>query len=502
MNLKNRLNIIPGLLLLLVFFSGKIKAEGTKELSPTAADSAMLHTNASGFGNFASYASFGTASSLNIRITDPINDSIYIGLSGEADDFGNINSTFSFRILNPSGVVVFGPFVVGPGNMNASTWALAANGPDVNGMGGYSTNTGAFPYSRFKPSMVGDYVIQFDDGAPNNIVNVLFYDFTVRSGGVVKEGRLWSRNWALRTPPIMANTPPECQFDRPFNGEFYSYTMDGFVSRIDFNGSGFQGLSFNVAFGDRGPGNSGDVIADRRSVNDMNATANNADHRVFVNDPDTIAFPSSTAQCGAVALIAVTCEAVDSFCITIGVTQPGQVEVILDFVTNGIYDLDTTDVLLAQFFNTADTICIPWNGLKGDGSQIQFGEAVPTVIRYSQGVQHYAAFDVEFLKNGFCVQTIRPICPGIATDLLFWDDSQITDDVVTVTIDEGDPGTGQPKVQFNGCQCGVAGCRTWDNFQIGDPPTGTCIGTPYLVVCQYHYNKRHQPAICPGEYRR
>ena len=89
MNLKNRLNIISGLLLVLVFFSGKTKAEGIKELAPTVADSVMLHTNASGFGNFASYVSYGTSSSLNLRITDA-NDSIYIGLSAEADDFGVI----------------------------------------------------------------------------------------------------------------------------------------------------------------------------------------------------------------------------------------------------------------------------------------------------------------------------------------------------------------------------------------------------------------------------
>ena len=479
MNLKIRLNIISGLLVLLALSFGKAKAEGTKELSPTAADSAMLHTNASGFGNFAAYGSYGTASSLNIRITSATLDSIYIGLSAEADDFGNQNSSYSFRIKDPTGTVVFGPFMVGLANNNASTWALAKNGPDVNGMGGYSTNTGLYPYSRFKPTMTGDYVIEFDDGAPNNIVNILFYDITVRKSGVPQTGRLWSRNWALRTPPIMANTPPECQFDRPFNGQFYSYTMDGFVSKIDFLNSDFQGLSFTVSFGDRGPGNSGDVIADRRSVNDMNATSNNADHQVFLNDPDNVAFPSSITNCGEVSLISVNCVSADSFCINIGVTKPGQVEIILDFVTNGIYDENTTDVLLAMFFPTADTVCIPWNGLKGDGSALGFGESVPTFIRYSQGVQHYAAFDVEFLKSGFCVQTVRPICAGMATNLLYWDDSQITDDVVTVTIDEGDPGTGQPKVQFNGCTCGTGGCRTWDNFQIGDPPTGTCVGTPF-----------------------
>jgi hypothetical protein len=479
MNLKHRLNIIRSLFLILAFTSTKVMAEGTKELAPNSTDSVMLHTNASGFGNFASFLSFGTTSSLNVRITDAVNDSIYIGLSAEHDDFGNIMpgaASYSFRILDPTGAVAFGPFTIGSGNDNATSWALASNGPDVNGTGGYST---AFPYARFKPTMTGDYVLQFDDGAPNNIVNLLYFDFTVRNGGVVQTGRLWSNNWALRTPPMFENTPPECQFDRAFNGLFYSYTMDGFVSRIDFANSGFQGLSFTVSFGDRGPGNSGNVMEDRRSVNDMNATSNNADHMIFLNDPDNTEFPSSLSQCGDVALLSVSCEIPDSFCINIGVTQPGQVEIILDFVNNGIYDPDTTDVILAYLFTTADTICIPWNGLKGDGTPIAFGEAVPTVVRYAQGVQHYAAFDAEFLKNGFCVQTIRPICPGISTDLLYWDDSNITDDLVTVTIDEGDPGTGQPKIQLNGCSCGVGGCRTWDNFQIGDPPTGTCVGTPY-----------------------
>ncbi|HJW29735.1 MAG TPA: hypothetical protein VJ508_10915, partial [Saprospiraceae bacterium] len=166
MNLKNRLNIILSLLLVALFLSGRVSAEGTKELSPTAQDSAMLHTNASGFGNFASYTSFGTTSALNIRIKNFSTDSIYIGLSAEADDFGTLNSSYQMRIKDPTGTVVFGPFTIGLGNMNASTWLLAKNGPDVNGTGGYSTNTGTFPYSRFKPSMNGDYVIEFDDGSP------------------------------------------------------------------------------------------------------------------------------------------------------------------------------------------------------------------------------------------------------------------------------------------------------------------------------------------------
>ena len=211
MNFKNRLNIISAFLVLLTFSTGKMLAEGTKELAPTASDSVMLHTNAPGFGNFAAFNSFDSIASLKIRITDPVNDSIYIGLSGEADDFGVISgpATYTFRILDPTGAVAFGPFTIGSANDNATSWALASNGPDVNGTGGYSTNTVSFPYSRFKPNMVGDYVIQFDEIPPTSgIVNILFFDFTVRNSGVPQLGRLWSRNWALRTPPVNPGTPP------------------------------------------------------------------------------------------------------------------------------------------------------------------------------------------------------------------------------------------------------------------------------------------------------
>ena len=107
MNFKNRLNIISAFLVLLTFSTGKMLAEGTKELAPTASDSVMLHTNAPGFGNFAAFNSFDSIASLKIRITDPVNDSIYIGLSGEADDFGVISgpATYTFRILDPTGAV-------------------------------------------------------------------------------------------------------------------------------------------------------------------------------------------------------------------------------------------------------------------------------------------------------------------------------------------------------------------------------------------------------------
>ncbi len=462
-------------------FAQSVYSEGSRQLSPTANDIVLLHTNASGFANFAAYDG-DPLSRLNIHIEDFSTETVYIGLSAEADNNGNLTppGTFWFRIKDPDGVVVHGPFQVTTSNDNAETWALATAGPDViDPVNGYQT--AGVNYAVFDPSTVGkngDYYIEFSESqnAPqNNIINILWYDFTVVAGGTEQPGRLWSNRWALRTPQE-TGAAPECEWDRPFNGQFYSYTIDGFVSLVDFSGSGFQGLSFTVAFGEFGPGNTGNVIEDRKSVNIGDSTATAADHQVFLNDPDPSVYPSSPDICGTAEYFGASCEG-DDICISVGITQEGQVEVLLDFFgDNGIFDPNTTDVLLAEVFFAADTACIPWDGLKGDGSPLDFNEQVEAVIRYSQGIQHYAAYDVEFLQNGFCVQTIRPTCSGMS-NLLYWDDSNITDFVSTPTIDESDPGTGQPLVQLSGCTCGAGGCRTWNNFQTGTNPND-CDGPP------------------------
>lgn len=96
----------------------------------------------------------------------------------------------------------------------------------------------------------------------------------------------YSRSWAFRTPVEDGSEAPDCSWDRRFNGTLYSYTSDGFISRIDFTDSGFQGLSFTVAFNTTGPGNSGNIMADRRSVPAANVTDKAAGRLIFLNEPD------------------------------------------------------------------------------------------------------------------------------------------------------------------------------------------------------------------------
>ena len=239
-------------------------------------------------------------------------------------------------------------------------------------------------------------------------------------------------------------------FQRPFNGSLYSYTADGFVSKIDFMDSGIRGLTFNVAFDTDGPGTTGDLLERRKSIEDENATSSAAEHKIFLSPPDLTCFPDG--ECGEIIDVTLSCNA-DDFCLNFNISQPGDVQFVLDANDNGTFDLGSQDVIFLESFDTAGDKCISWDGLLGDGSAFMNGETIKAIIQFTQGVQHYAAYDVEYLEQGYCVETVRPA--GCATDnKLYWDDSNLT------TL----PGTGQPLSNVTGCICRTDGCRTWDNF--------------------------------------
>ncbi|MEZ5041920.1 MAG: gliding motility-associated C-terminal domain-containing protein [Saprospiraceae bacterium] len=456
--LRKLLRTSIAILLLGVSFSPRVFAEGTRQLAPTPQDSlVMLEVGRDGFGNFAIYNG-PEDSRLFVTIKNP-SEIVYLGFSGEHQPNGAIydlsRSNYEFRIRKLGGTTpVHGPFVINNDNANVKSWTQAQ-------YGNYDVTTtdvnGALIY-QFAPGEAGDYIIEFRDLFSDGTaqVNIGFWDITVTLDGTPILGRVWSRNWAFRTPAVSERSTPECQWNREFNGTLYSYTTDGFVSRINFTNSGLQGLSFNVAFNSTGPGSSDDLVLSRQSVVGQNETIRAAEHQIFLNEPDPLSFPDG--ECGSIiGASEFTCTR-DGFCLEVTVSKPGQVEVYLDFDQNGQFDPNSMDVNLIYNFGPNElSACIPWNGLKGDSTSVAFGDRVDIIFAYSQGVQHWAVFDVEYLKNGFCVESIRPQCDGgIVTDRLYWDDTKITDD----------PGTGQPKSGLNGCSCESAGCRTWNNFDV------------------------------------
>ena len=456
------------ILLIALAWSAALHGEGTRQVAPTGpGDIVMLETNSPDFGNFATFNG-PEDSRLYITINDP-GEVVYLGLSAEFSDLGSpfgllSYSQYRFRIKKVvqggPDPIVHGPFTISNTNANVNSWNQAQ-------YGSYSvtaTNSAGQLIYQFAPGSAGDYYIEFADFTSDNDPKVMigYWDITVTSGGNPVNGRVWSRNWAFRTPRVAGNIYPECGWDRPFNGTLYSYTTDGFVSKIDFQNSGFQGLSFNVAFTSQGPGATGDLTERRKSVYNANATGAAAEHKIFLSEPDPVVFPNG--ECGEItAASTFHCTGDGNFCLDVSVTKPGQVEIYLDFNRNGIFDPNSQDVSLVYNFGSNEiAACIPWDGLRGDSTAVAFGDTVNLLFYYSQGVQHWAVYDGEFLKNGFCVEAVRPTCGSLTTDILYWDDRNIVED----------PGTGQPKDGRGGCPCG-SGCRTWTNFD-SNPGMNDC----------------------------
>lgn len=444
------------LLMALLLGTQLLFSEGTKQLAPSPQDMAMLLIGNQDFGNFAAYNA-PENSRLYFTIKDA-SEIVYLGLSQKFSSSGNPLSSgvYQFRIRRASdGAIVHGPFSLNAFTANLHTWQEAASGPEpITGSGGYDVTHAAY---TFDPNQAGDYFIEFD-GVPY----LGYFDISVAKNGALEEGRVWSRNWALRTPADV-NILPECVWDREFNAKLYSYTTDGFVSEIDFQNSGFQGLSFNLAFNSTGPGTTGNVALDRMSIPNDNFTANSDGHQIFLNQPDPTIFLDGT--CGSIDVSdSFYCTQLEGYCLPVTVNTLGLIEVVFDFNHNGVFDPDSEDVLLVHQVNDLNDLspCIAWDGLKGDGSPVGFNDVVDLKVTFAQGVQHWAVFDGEFMKNGFCVNVVRPICnPVASTDVLYWDDRNIPDN----------PGTGQPKDGREGCICDTDGCRTWNYF---DPNTENC----------------------------
>ncbi len=461
-------NVLAALLVsFLSLCSGAIQAEGIKQVAPTANDApVMLETGRAEFGDFAKFN--GPANSrLYISIGD-VNERVFLGLSQEYNDAGQpfpgfSAGNYSFRIRFDNGAdnpVVHGPFTVTSFNANLNDWESAQ-------FGSYPTTAtlGGQLIFEFQPTQVGDYFIEFEDiGTDGNPkVNIPFWDITVANNNIPLNGRIWSRSWAFRTPQTAESSFPECVWDRPFNGDIYSYTSDGFVSRIDFQDAGLQGLSFSLAFNSKGPGASDDLTSSRQSIPNFNAALSGAEHRVFLSEPDLILFPSSANTCGDITIPgSFNCTDTGTFCLEVSVTKPGQVGIVLDFNQNGVLDPDSEDVnLLWDFQEGALSACIPWDGIRGDGTPASEGDTINIIFNYSQGVQHWSAYDIEYLSRGFCVETVRPICqPNFSSNTLYWDDRNIPQD----------NGLGTAKDGRNGFDC-EDGVRGWNNF---DPNTSDC----------------------------
>ncbi len=459
---------------LIVFFLftciwSNLNAEGTRELAPNPNinidgtiinDIAALHLDNAEFNFFGSFDNPNEQGRLFIHVANPDQEGIFLGFSNPHLNLNNANPIdieFIYRVLDPNGNVVYGPIRVlpneaGPGIIES--WNEAVNGPTQLGNANGYTALEITPADLTSQgwSGKGDYYIEFD-AIDNDEFLIDYWDISVadvsNAAPIEKKGRVWSFSWALFAINDFGFP------NRPFNGSFYVCAPDvsdpdaAYITKIDFNNSGFRPAAFNIAFNSFGVTESGIISEDRKSFEGGNLTK--AEYPIFLNDPVDIC---KTATIGELDFNGVArCDA-DSFCINIQSDKAGQVDIILDFDgEDDVYTPNTRDVLLSIDIDQSQInqpICIDWDGLDGLGNRLpeDASSRIPVFLSYSQGIYHFPVYDAELMTNGFQIESVRPTGPE---PLLYYDDSNIS----------VPSGSGEPAVQLAGC---VLPCHRWTNY--------------------------------------
>jgi len=450
----------------------QLSAEGTRQVAPngnidvmgnTTTDIAALHINNPNYNSFAAYDNANPLNRLYIHVKDPSTECIYLGFNWAHN---NVTSpappriNFEYRIKDPNGNVVFGPVTVTPAGANIQTWSQGFTGPmQIHGAGGYdATLVTSLNLASQGWTGKGDYYIEFRDDENNDLL-IDFWDITVADctspSPIERNGRVWSYNWSFFAVNDFGFP------NRPFNGAFYVCAPDpdnvnaSFVTKIDFDQSGFRPAAFNVAFNSFGSMNTGDVSVDRRSVENTNATQ--AEYAIFLNDPVDIC---ETANVGEIEILGVSrCDG-EEYCIKFTTTKAGQVDLLLDFDgPDNMYTPGTADVMISRTV-TADEVgvptCVAWDGKDGLGNPMSenVGTQIPITIAYAQGIYHFPIYDAEYMTNGFMISSVRPVA---AVSLLFYDDSNIS----------VPSGSGEPATQLSGC---MPPCHRWTNYTQPNTP--------------------------------
>jgi len=223
MTLKKRLiNQLNITLAFIVFPYLLIKGDGTKQLQTSDTIESRIQIMPS----FSTFAIYDSPSDYKLYITiKEIGEKIYIGFGNIYDYYGNLTNDVKFRVISPSGNVVYGPSLIptfGVGFINNLQEAI--NGPKVFNPLGYDA-------IEIQATEVGDYYIEFDmPKVPNWLV--------------------------IREPDLRYMQAGLAEFGPPFMDTFFCkpivYLPD---SNDSYTGcSGYEPLIFNdkIALIDRG----------------------------------------------------------------------------------------------------------------------------------------------------------------------------------------------------------------------------------------------------------
>ena len=319
-----------------------------------------------------------------------------------------------------------------------NTPAEATAGPKRNGfpVGGYNplvyTNTtGAEQDFWIELNQVdetgGTLPAMTGSGAKRSFFDI--WDFTVKDqAGNTFLGRLFSKAWSFTgagSPAKLSSTfniypliPDVLHPGKYFVKRWFLGGLDPYGVIFRCNSYGAD-TTFGTDFRQR-----------RKSRTVDNSYA---EYKIFVSNPDPNIYPSTT-----VPYFQYTSS---SYCnysgvggnavFTFNVSEPGigTVAIDLDNVI-GYQETSTKDVLIQQEFLTAGYSTVLWNGLDKAGNVVPSNKTIKMYFRSTTAAVHFPEWDAEYNIDGFQIQNVRPGTSN-AWDLLYWDDSLITDATFT-----------------------------------------------------------------------
>lgn len=411
---------IPSLVLVTFLTSLPAFSEGVKQLNPDSTHNFVLvATAASGWYPCFAVEACDPDHKLFVRVAGP-GEKVYIGLASDFTIWPMV-----FRV-NLNGVVVFGPVTISqihgsPGYIESYSQAYA--GPSILSPAGYNAIS-------FAPGLAGDYSIDFDN------IYLEKFDVTVVDTTILPltaiDGRLWAKDWQISTSGL---TP-----EGAFLATQYILSDDSVVTSIDYNG--MQGHHFDVTTTRNGcipPPEPWDSSCRSRVGNH-----HYAQYKIFLNDPDSLQFPTGVPGEFLPGSISVVSSCEGLIIINFSVSKPGTVKINIDINPDpGIQEEDISVIDTVE----AGANSFSWMGNDGRGSPVPHGDSVAIDLTYVNGLTNLALFDVEKNLHGFIIEPVRPSGVPIAT---FWND--------TLLRDKGG------YLQLTGCYSSQpsTGCHDWD----------------------------------------
>ena len=401
MNDYRLLILISGVCLPILSGISPVYAEGTRQLMPSGSGSDCVSYVQGNDGTGKEGSTIGRPSTdwIYVHIEDPSEETIFFGFSRKLPSSQEVY----YQILAPDGSVhcsgKVASSVSDPGFVPDDGVAAYVGPLQIAG-----ARSGGYEALECTPTVAGDYAILFNVGHPStpNTSRSKYYihpfDITVAKEvddltPVAVDGRVFSYKWHLNTN---SSRNRACM-------EFYTWTPDSMVVEMDMNG--MQPWGYSVSFNSHGSANTGDIVADRKSSSRISEAV--PGYRVFLNPPDSVAYPSGTP--GRVSFIEINACTLDStYCIQVNATKPGELNVYIDLNGTGSYEAGTEDVYFPYQTDTSGTVCVPWDGIDGFGNPIREDAKGNVTVEFLAGVVHFPVYDPENHENGFRCSVIRP----------------------------------------------------------------------------------------------